>query len=87
MAKVLYRVPESVVQNLRVTTAEGGFGPDHLIGAAVWAFSRQDEGLKDLLVREFWYRGLGDEPRHPGPRKSLKEKLYGLVARIRSGFR
>ena len=87
MGKVFYRVPESVVENLRLTAALGGFEPDHLISAAVWAFARHNEGLKSFVVREFWFRGLGDEPRRPTRRKSLKEKLYDLVSRVCVGFR
>jgi hypothetical protein len=87
MSKIRYRVPKAVVENLLVSTALGGFGPDHLIAAAIWAFSRQDQGLKNLLVREFWFRGSVDEsPRRPA-RRSLKEKLYGLVARVLAGLR
>jgi hypothetical protein len=55
------------VQKLRMTSALAGFEPDHLIAAAIWAFSRQDEGHRNLLVREFWYGGFGDGPRRPAP--------------------
>jgi hypothetical protein len=87
MTEFQYRVPEQVVQSLQMTSALGGFEPGNLIDAAVWAFSRQDEGFKNHYVREFWFRGLGDRPRPPVPRSSLKEKLYGLLARVRARFR
>jgi hypothetical protein len=80
-------IPETVLRALR-ETAElgGGLEVSEVIGAAVWAFSRQEEGLQDCLIRDYWSRGPGGAAR-AGARKTIKEKLDDLVRRIGAPFR
>jgi hypothetical protein len=90
VSKKVLHVPENVLQTLRQTAvAMGGVELDHLIAAAVWAFSHQDAGLKNLVVSEFWFRGIDNaEPvnRHTRSGGFIHALVRRLYAKLRQYF-
>jgi hypothetical protein len=80
-------VPEPVLRALRETVElGGGLEMADVVGAAVWAFSLQEEAFRDRVISEYLLRVRGAAA-PPETRKTIREQLHDLVRRVRAAFR
>jgi hypothetical protein len=66
-----------------------GVPTEFVIAAAIWDFSRQDTTTRQLVVSDFWLRGLSKleaSARARRPR-TFKETVHALVAHYSTAFR
>jgi hypothetical protein len=80
-------VHAAVLQGLLETAeAAGGLQLAQVVGAAAWAFSRQDEILQEGLVQEYCLRGPATAARTK-TRTTIKEQIHELVCHLCAPFR
>jgi hypothetical protein len=83
MSNERVHVPEPVLRVLRETAElAGDVRLAEVIGAAVWAFARQHESVRDALVLEYCLRGPA-----PATRTTFKERFYDLACSLGAFFR
>ena len=85
----LAHVPPMVTTALQETASRLA-GPDlDVITAAVWAFRKQDEAIRQYIVADVWLRDLAgsEAPRVNRRHKTFTEKVYALATHCYSALR
>ena len=86
MHKDQIHISDAEMDALATTAAAGNFAVEDLVGAAIWAFSEQEEGFKEDYIRATWLEP-GASPLVTRPGHQLVEgKLRALAHRFFSIF-
>jgi hypothetical protein len=77
MGKPIVPLPVGIARTLQETMSHLGEGNlETLISAAIWSFTRQDNGVKAAILRECWYSRIN--AREVKRKQSLLRRVYEL---------